>query len=126
MEQWIPYEEGDYTVEAAFFCAPAGRGVEASDLVVSVYTDAHGERQLSGHGRVENARLMALLDDDNRIDLVLDFTEGHRYRLVDPVVRAGKVFAPGVRSSFHFQPQSPWLPLSDPRFAALVAETAFR
>ena len=125
MEQWISYEEGDYAVEGAFLCVPEGHGLQLDDVVVTVFTDNRGVRQLSGYGRLENTLLMDLLDHGNRVDLVLDLAPGHRYRLVEPLIRAGKLFTPGVRSSFHFHPRQPWQPLSDEGFAALLEETSF-
>lgn len=125
MEQWIPYEEGDYAVEGAFLCVPEGHGLQVDDVVVTVFTDNRGLRQLSGYGRLENTLLMDLLDHGSRVDLVLDLAPGHRYRLVEPLIRAGKLFTPGVRSSFHFHPREPWAPLSDPRFDDLLRATSF-
>mgnify|MGYP000983751027 CR=1 FL=1 len=125
MDQWIPYEEGEYAVEDAFLRTPSGHGVRAVKTVVEVYVDSDGRRQLKGFGQLVNALLMDLMDQDDQVDLVLDFAPAHRYRLIAPTIRAGKLFTPGVRAAFHFYPRSPWVPLSDTRFEAMVQETIF-
>ncbi len=125
MEQWIPYEEGEYTVEQAFLWTPSGHGVRVGKTVVEVYLDGVGQRQLKGSGQLINALLMDLMDHDDKVDLILDLAAGHRYRLVAPTLRAGKLFTPGVRGAFHFYPCSPWIPLADARFEALLRETIF-
>jgi hypothetical protein len=69
--------------------------------------------------------LVELLDWGEDVDLVLALAPGHCYRLPTPVIRAGKVFAPGVRSAFHFHPRSPWTPLDDQEFDCLKERTIF-
>ena len=125
MEQWIPYEEGEYTVDQAFLCVPSGHGVRVDKAMVEVYLDHDGQRQLKGSGQLVNALLMDLLDHGDQVDLVLDFAPGHRYRLTAPTIRAGKLFTPGVRAAFHFYPLAPWLPLTDARFESLLRVTTF-
>ncbi len=124
MGSWIDYDQGEYSVEAAFFRVASGHGLRATDVVIEVYDDGRG-KNLRGYGQVVNALLVDLLDWGGDIDLILDLAPGHRYRLCDPVVRAGKVFAPGVRSAFHFQPQSPWVRIADADYDRMVQETIF-
>lgn len=125
MEQWISYGEGEYTVARAFLRVSSGHGVQMDKAVVEVYQDGEGQRQLKGYGQLVNAQLMALMDHGDDVDLILDFAPGHRYCLPAPTIRAGKLFTPGVRASAHFYPRSPWIPLADPRFQALLEETIF-
>jgi len=124
MTSWIPYDTGEYTIEEAFFRVDSGHGLRVTEVVVEVYDDSRGKK-LRGYGQVVNALLVDLLDNGSDVDLVLDFAPGHRYRLAAPVIRAGKVFAPDVRSAFHFQPAAAWEALSDEDFDRLVQATAF-
>lgn len=124
MNSWIACDEGEYRVEAAFFHVASGRGLRVTEVVVEVYEDGRG-KNLRGYGQVVNALLVDLLDGAEEVDLVLVFSPGHVYRLPGPVIRAGKVFAPGVRSSFHFQPRSPWMALEEKEFDNLVNRTVF-
>ena len=125
MEDWIPYEEGEYTVAQAFLRVSAGHGVKIEKAVVEVYRDGEGQRQLKGFGQLVNALLMELMDHGDEVDLILDFAAGHRYWLAAPTIRAGKLFTPGVRAAMHFYPRSPWTRLDDSRFEALLQETTF-
>ncbi|HDI60659.1 MAG TPA: hypothetical protein ENF48_09990 [Desulfobacteraceae bacterium] len=124
MSSWIPYNEGEYRVEEAFLHVSSGHGLRVTEVVVEIYDDGRG-KNLRGYGQVVNALLVDLLDWGEEADLILALAPGHRYRLPTPVIRAGKVFAPDVRSAFHFQPRSPWTPLGDREFERLVEETVF-
>jgi hypothetical protein len=125
MTSWIPYDTGEYDIEAAFLWVPSGHGLGVSDVVVEVYDDNRGQRQLRGYGQVVNTMLVDLLDCGRDVDLVLDFAPGHRYRLPAPLIRAGKIFTPGVRSAFHFQPRSAWVALPDADYDKLLQDTVF-
>lgn len=124
MSSWIPYDEGEYAVEEAFLYVSSGRGLRVSEVVLEVYNDARG-KNLRGYGQVVNALLVELLDWGEDVDLLLALAPEHHYRLPAPVIRAGKVFAPGVRSAFHFQPRAPWISLNDRDYADLVTRTLF-
>ena len=124
MSSWIPYDEGEYGVEEAFLHVSSGRSLRVSEVVVEIYNDGRG-KHLRGYGQVVNALLVDLLDWGEDVDLVLAFAPGHCYRLPSPVIRAGKVFTPGVRSAFHFQPRAPWTPLDDQEFGRLVERSVF-
>jgi hypothetical protein len=124
MGSWIPYDEGEYSVEAAFLHVSSGHGLRVTEVVVEIYNDGQG-KHLRGYGQVVNALLVDLLDWGEDVDLILALAPGHCYRLPAPVIRAGKVFAPGVRSAFHFHPQTPWTVLDDREFGHLVDGTVF-
>jgi allantoicase len=124
MSSWIPYDEGEYGVEAAFLYVSSDRGLRVTEVVVEIYDDGGG-KNLRGYGQVVNALLVDLLDWGEDVDLIMALAPGHCYRLSAPVIRAGKVFAPGVRSAFHFQPRTPWTPLDNREFEHLVAGTVF-
>jgi hypothetical protein len=124
MNSWIPYDAGEYSVEAAFFRVSSGHGLRVTEVVLEVYDDGRG-KNLRGYGQVVNAALVDLLDWGQEVDLILDLAPGHRYRLPAPVVRAGKLFTPGMRSAFHFQPQSPWVVLGDDDYDRMVQGMVF-
>lgn len=124
MGSWIPYDEGEYSVEDAFLHVSSGHGLRVTEVVVEIYTDGQG-KHLRGYGQVINALLVDLLDWGEDVDLILALAPGHCWRLPAPVIRAGKVFTPGVRSAFHFQPLAPWTALDDQEFEHLVAGTVF-
>ena len=124
MSSWIPYDEGEYGVEEAFLHVSPDRGLRVTEVVVEIYDDGRG-KNLRGYGQLINALLVELLDWGEDVDLVMALAPGHCYRLPTPVIRAGKVFAPGVRSAFHFHPRSPWMPLDDQAFGRLKERTIF-
>jgi hypothetical protein len=51
----------------------------------------------------------------------LDLGQTFTYRLAEPIISAGKVFSPGVKSTLQFEPQSPWIPVPQDDFEAMVA-----
>ncbi|MFH1985504.1 MAG: hypothetical protein ABIL58_27015 [Pseudomonadota bacterium] len=112
MKQWIPFREGEYLVVRAFLVSP-DNGIEPVDrAVIDIYADSTGMRQLKGSGRVENYKMVALLENHGSLDLILELGEDLIYRLPAPELTAGKVFTPGVRSMMQFKPTEPWQSMS--------------
>ncbi len=120
MKQWIPYLEGEYQVVRGFLVSPDGGVEPLENAMIEIYVDAVGVRQLRGSCRVENVKVVALLEDHNTLDLILDLGEDIIYRLPAPELTAGKVFTPGVRSSMQFSPTVPWYPVSAEAVEALL------
>ena len=112
MENWIPFVDGEYLVERAYVVAPDLKAVTLEHAVIEVVSDRRGQRHLHGYGRVVNDRMIELLEDHDELDLVLDLGDEFKYRLNNPNIQAGKVFAPNTRSTLRFSPQSPWAKLS--------------
>jgi len=79
---------------------------------IEVVSDRHGQRRLRGYGRVMNNRMIELLEDHDELDVLLDLGHEFKYRLKNPNIQAGKVFAPNTRSTLRFSPQNPWEQLS--------------
>jgi hypothetical protein len=120
MEEWIPFREGEYIVERCYLLAPGGSFVEMEDAAISVYRGADGARRMDGQCKVENLKVVSLLDDHDSPDLLLDLGGRFKYVLRDPVLKSGKVFAPHVKSSLHFLPREPWEPVSEAEFEGLL------
>lgn len=125
MEEWIPFEKGTYRVERAFLMSPGGSAVHLEDTLIEVYQDAAGRRGLKGRAFVFNTQVMALLEDADQLDLVLHVGEEFVFRMADPDLSAGKVFAPGVKSVIQFVPRCPWIPLTSQEFTDLLGRVAF-
>lgn len=121
MDEWIPFAEGKYLAERVFLIGAGEAGVEVEETVIEVFEDRQGRRRLRGRGRVGNALMVALLDDGEEVDLLLDLGGEFKYRLRRPDIQGGKVFAPGVKSFIQFFPQTPWEPVAEEEFNALAA-----
>ena len=121
MEEWIPFEDGEYLVERAYIISPdeSGVGVALKDSSINVYTNKRGVKQLNGSGKVYNTRLLKLLDDHDHIDLLLDLGYEFKYFLKNPIFKGGKVFSPNVKSSLQFSPREPWQQVPEDEFNQL-------
>lgn len=125
MENWIPFADGQYSVERAFLLSSDHSAVDLSDTVVEVKSDAAGRRHLRGRGRVQNLLMVTLLEDSDELDLVLDFGDAFKFRLTAPNVQGGKVFAANVKSMLQFYPRHPWVQLPIQEYDALVDRIRF-
>jgi hypothetical protein len=119
--QWIPFDEGLYAVQSALLITPTGASEPLEDALIEIRTDPRGQRHLKGSGRVATTRLVALLEEGDALDLLLDLGGPHRYRLRNPVIQGGKVFSPGVRATIQFTPQVPWEPMTPEEFDRIAA-----
>ena len=120
MSNWIPFVEGEYLVEQAFLLAPDNSAAAVENTIIEVYSDRQGIRQLKGHSRVRNEHMIELLEDNDDLDLILDFGEEFKYRLKTPEFKAGKVFSPAAKSTLWFTPTDPWEPISPNDFEELM------
>jgi hypothetical protein len=125
MDDWIPFEEGEYLTEKAFLLSSDHRAVFLEDAVVEVFKDPSGAYRLRGRGRIQTILMVELLEEDEDLDIVLDFGAEFKYRLKQPKIQGGKVFAADVRSSMLFLPTAPWEKLPETAFAELVANLRF-
>ncbi len=121
MPHRIPFKEGAYIIDHAYLVTPLNRSVALTDGVLEVYKDPAGEKHLRGRAFVNNALMVALLEDEESLDLVVDLGPGFRYRLPYPVLQAGKVFEPRTWSIVHFAPSQDLVPLTDPDYEQLKA-----
>ncbi len=125
MENWIPFADGVYMAERAFLMSSSQAAVELDDTVIEVKSNASGQRHLRGRGRVQNLLMVALLEDSDNLDLVLDFGDAYKYRLSTPTIQGGKVFAANIKSMLQFYPQDPWTQLSTDDYQDLLDRTNF-
>lgn len=121
MEDWIPFEEGEYLAERAFLASREESAASLERVVVRVFSDKMGRRQMDGRGRVRNVHMVELLEESDDLDLLLDMGEEFKYILRNPVLKAGKVFSPDVRSVFHFIPRGPWEQIGESEFESLCS-----
>jgi len=120
MPQWIPFTEGEYLVEQALLIAADNSAAELENTIIEVHSDRQGNRYLKGHCRVRNKLIIELHEDNDDLDLILDFGEEFKYRLKTPEFKAGKVFSPAAKSTLWFTPTGPWEPISLNDFEELM------
>jgi hypothetical protein len=125
MKQWIPFGEGEYLVEQAYLMTPDQSAVMLEDSFIKVYTDATGMRQMNGRCFVQNYLVVELLENNDRIDLLLNLGGEFKYLCQEPLLHAGKVFAPKVKASLQFTPSRPWNPLLADDFDEKVSRLRF-
>ena len=116
MTDWIPFEEGEYWVEAAYLIAPDQSAVALENPVIAIGKSPRGQRYLKGQGMVRNLTVVALLEEDDRLDILLDLGGDFKYHLEAPQISAGKLFVPDVKSTLQFAPLKPWRRLSEEDF----------
>jgi hypothetical protein len=125
MNHWIPLAEGEYLAEQAFLLAEDQTAVALENTVIIIRQDKSGKRHLQGRSRVRNILMVALLEDNDDLDLVLDMGREFKYYLKQPELQAGKVFAPDVKSLLQFIPSRPWEKMRPGEFEKLLAGLRF-
>ena len=121
MTNWIPFIEGEYLAEQAFLVTPDASAAALDNTIIQVYLDRQGQRHLKGRSRIRNMLMVELLEDNDDLDLVLDFGKEFKYRLKQPELQTGKVFAPDAKSTLWFTPNSPWELIPPNEFEALLS-----
>jgi hypothetical protein len=121
MANWIPFVEGEYSVEQALIIAPDNRAVAVEDAVIEVYAGPQQQRYLKGRGRIQNILLVELLEDTDDLDLILDLGDEFKYRLSKPELQSGKFFAPDAKSSLQFRPSAAWEQIPQADFEQLIS-----
>ena len=125
MRDWIPFENASYQVEQAFLVSEDMTAVALDQTIVTVSTGSGGKKYLSGTGMVRNILLVEISEDNDDLDLLLDFGGEYKYRMKTPTISGGKVFAPDTKSSIRFAPVSPWDQVSEPEFESLLGQLKF-
>jgi hypothetical protein len=121
MPQWIPFAEGEYSVDQAYLLTAENSAVALENVIVEIYSDRQGNRHLKGHCRVRNALMIELLEDSDDLDVLLDFGDEFKYRLQAPELNAGKFFSPAARSTLWFSPTTAWDQVPENEFAELMS-----
>jgi len=125
MSDLIPFENATYLAEQAFLVAADNSAVLLEQTLIKVYTGSRGKRSLSGTGMIRNILLVELLEENDDLDLILDFGGEFKYRLKTPELSAGKVFSPNVKSSIQFTPSAPWHQIPESEFDVLLSRLKF-
>lgn len=121
MTQWIPFVEGEYLVEAAHLVAPDNSAAALENTIIEVYADRQGRRHLKGRSRIRNQFMIEMLEDNDDLDLILDFGEEFKYRLATPELHAGKVFSATAKSTLWFIPTDAWEQIPAHEYQALMS-----
>jgi len=125
MSDWIHFENASYQTEQAFLIAEDNTAVALEQTIVTVSTGSGGKKHLSGTGMVRNILLVEISEENDDLDLVLDFGGEYKYRMVTPTISGGKVFSPKTKSSIRFAPAAPWHQIPEPEFEALLGQLKF-
>lgn len=107
MAHQILIEEGVYPAEEAFLLTSGQTGMVLENTGIEVYLDRAGQRCVRGHAQAVNLSLVQLLEDHDEVDMLFDLGGQFKYLMKAPVLKAGKVFSPDVKSIIHFVSQSP-------------------
>jgi hypothetical protein len=121
MNNWIPFSDGEYLVEQALLLAGQERAVSVEGVIVEIYSDRRGQRYLRGRGRVRNVLMVELLEDNEDLDLLLDFGQDFKFLLKEPNIQVGKVFSPDVKSALQFTPKIPWRQIQQAEFGEVLS-----
>jgi hypothetical protein len=125
MEQWIPFVEGEYLVVQAVLASPDGLAVEMENARIKIFNNPRGKRSVRGSGMVRPAALVEMHETEEAVDLLLDLGNEFRYRMDNPVLKSGKVFAPDVRALLQFSPTRPWTEMTGEEFRRRLADVEF-
>ena len=116
MAEWIPFEEGEYWVEQAYLVSSGKSAIMLENPVIAITKLPQGKRYLKGQGMVYNLLVVELLEEDETLDILLDLGGEFKYYLSAPKISSGKFFAPDIKSTLQFAPQTPWQQLSADKF----------
>ena len=94
--------EGLYEVDQAYLVDANRNRLPLRDVSYEIWKDKQERRQLRGRGFVRNLHFAEMLEDTERVDLVLCFFEDYFLWLKEPIIQAGKVFEPTTESSLIF------------------------
>ena len=120
MNDWIFFENATYLVEKAFLVADDNTAVSLERTSIEVYTGAGGKKRLKGSGLIQNTLMVALLEESDDLDLILDLGGEFKYLMKTPKITSGKFFLPDVKSHLRFDPISPWTQISEAEFSRRV------
>lgn len=121
MRSWIPFEEGEYITERSYLVAGDALGLALKELIAEIKYDTNGEKFIRFRALVKPAGMVELHEDYDTFDLLIDFGAGFQFRLNDPIIQSGKVFAADVTATVQIEPRSPWQEVDREAFDQLVA-----
>jgi hypothetical protein len=116
---WIPFEDGRYSVPEAFLLTSGNAAVELHSPYIEIYTGRTGRRWVKGGSLVQNLLMVELMEESEDLNILINAGEGFGFLMQSPEIQAGKVFSPSVRSALKFMPTEPWQPLTPEEFREL-------
>ena len=116
---WIPFEDGRYSVLEAFLMTPGNAALELHSPYIEIFTGRTGKRWLKGGSLVQNFLMVELMEESDELDILINAGEDFGFLMQSPEIQAGKVFSPSERSSLKFMPTEPWQPLAPAEFRHL-------
>jgi hypothetical protein len=116
---WIPFEDGRYSVLEAFLLTSGNAAVELYSPYIEIFTGRTGKRWLKGGSLVQNLLMVELMEESDDLNILINAGEGFGFLMQSPEIQAGKVFSPSVRSSLKFMPTKPWQSLTPAEFRQL-------
>ncbi|MBW2604882.1 MAG: hypothetical protein JRE28_11310 [Deltaproteobacteria bacterium] len=120
MSDWITFENATYLAKQAFLVTDDNTAAALEKTSIDVYTGRNGKKRLKGSGLVQNILLVELLEENDDLDLILDFGENFKYLMKTPRITGGKVFSPNTKSFIQFDPIAPWKEISESEFKKLT------
>ncbi|MBW1974911.1 MAG: hypothetical protein JRI45_04990 [Deltaproteobacteria bacterium] len=117
-----PFKPGSYIIEEAYVVvhdADGGKAVVLTDGVLDVEKDPLDNEIVNGRAFVHNLSMVNLLEEHEKLDILLKMGEGFCFRLTEPIIQGGKVFEKTTRSILRFTPTSDFEQLSDEEFAQI-------
>lgn len=106
--QWVPFEEGAYIIKRAFLKGRDQNAVAVEKATIEVYKTRDGMRRLKGFGMIQPFLMLEILEENDELDLFLDFGGEFKYHIEKPAIQAGKALAPNVETHVQFHPSQPW------------------
>ena len=125
MENWIPFEEGEYWLEKACLFSPGDNAAMLEQATLEIYRGRNGRLFMKGSGKIKNMLIVELLEDSDDLHLLLDLGGEFKYRMDAPDLHAGKVFSPDIKAVVQFVPQTPWEHLPEKKFEDLISGFKF-
>ena len=125
MENWIPFEEGEYWIEIACLFSSRDNAAMLEQATLEIYLGRNGRLYMKGSGKIKNMHIVELLEDSDDLHLLLDLGGEFKYRMDAPDLHGGKVFSPEIKAVVQFVPQAPWEQITEKQFEDLIAGFSF-
>jgi hypothetical protein len=98
----INLPEGLYEVDQAYLVDTNRNRLPLSNATFEIWSDKHRRKQLRGRGFINNFDFAEMLDEAEKVDLVIRFFDDYFLWLKEPIIQVGKVFEPTTESSLIF------------------------
>jgi hypothetical protein len=116
----IDLPEGLYEVDQAYLVDPNRNRLSLRDVTFEIWQDKQERKQLRGRGLIKNFDFAEMLEDTEKVDLVLCFFEDYYLWLEEPIIQVGKVFEPTTESSLVFSSGETISQISEQQFTELT------